>query len=46
MIYLKWIGGILTMIVLVTVFFVAVTEYEINKEIKEARKLRKRKDVL
>ena len=46
MIYLKWIGGILTMLVIVTVFFVAVTEYTINKEIKEARKLRKRKDVL
>jgi len=46
MIYLKWVGGILTMIIIVTAFYVAITEYEINKEIKEVRKLRKRKDVL
>jgi len=46
MILLKWVGGILTMIVIVTVFFVAITEYEIRQEIKETRKLRNRKDVL
>ena len=43
---LKIIGGLLTMIVIVTVFFVAITEYEIRQEIKETRKLRNRKDVL
>jgi len=38
MIYIKWIGGILTMCILVTVFFVAVNDYQTRKEIKRGRK--------
>ena len=35
---IKWIGGILIMIILVTVFFVVVNEYQTSKEIKKGRK--------
>lgn len=35
---IKWIGGILIMCVLVTVFFVVVNEYQTRKEIKRGRK--------
>lgn len=38
MMYIKWIGGILIMCVLVTVFFVVVNEYQTRKEIKRGRK--------
>jgi cell division protein FtsX len=37
-IYLKWIGGILTVCILVTVFFVVVNEIQTRKEIKKGRK--------
>jgi len=38
MICIKWIGGILIMCVLVTVFFVVVNDYQTRKEIKRGRK--------
>jgi cell division protein FtsL len=38
MMCIKWIGGILMMCVLVTVFFVVVNEYQTRKEIKRGRK--------
>lgn len=38
MICIKWIGGILVMCILVTIFFVVVNEYQTRKQLKEGRK--------
>jgi len=38
MMCIKWIGGILIMCIVVTVFFIVVNEIQTQKEIKRGRK--------